>query len=81
MREGVGGAIGFVLREVEGRVVGWDFVVRGSDFVEGVKGSFLMSGKEEPGSEVVSRARNWMDLTKTTWQFSGWWGSYISRAF
>lgn len=36
----------------------------------GVKGSFAMLGKLD-GSRFVSAVRNSIDLTKTTWQFSG----------
>lgn len=41
------------------------------DALEGVKGSCDMSGNEPSFSES-SRARNSMDLTKTTWQFSAY---------
>ena len=45
--------------------------VGGVTFVtEGVKGSLVMSGKEASCPES-SWVRNSIDLTKTTWQFSG----------
>ena len=73
IRAGVGGALGFVPRDFEGSG-GACIVVLGelkfSGFLEGVKGSFVMSGKEESWP-AISLIRNSMDLTKTTWQFSG----------
>ena len=70
IREGVGGAIGLVEREVEGCKV---LVVDGMGeflLIDGVKGSFVMSGNDAswPGRSCVL---NSIDLTKTTWQFSG----------
>ena len=50
MRAGVGGGWGFVLRDVEGREWGGAVVevgVEESGFLEGVKGSLVISGKEE----------------------------------
>jgi len=71
MSAGVGGATGFVLRDVECPVDDCPFVVTASDFAfEGVNGSFDMSGKEDPRLSDSS-SRNSIDLTKTTWQFSG----------
>ena len=69
IRAGVGGAIGFVFKDVDWVGMDCPFVVGravASVFVaEGVKGSFVISGKEAsfPG---VSSARNSIDLTKTT---------------
>ena len=75
MRAGVGGAIGFVFRDVEGIEDDCPFAVKVvvlSIFAfDGVKGSFVMSGKEL-ACPVFSSARNSMDLTNTTWQFSGY---------
>lgn len=49
IREGVGGALGFVLRDAEGRdaCVVMLMELGFSGFLDGVKGSFVMSGKEE----------------------------------
>lgn len=73
IRAGVGGAIGFMLRdvvdndEVGAAVLAELFSARGG---EGVNGSLFMSGKD--GSCPSSRrVLNSIDLTKTTWQFSG----------
>ena len=68
-RAGVGGAIGFVLNELDGMVDGWLFVLVAPGIsvldADGVKGSLVISGKD--GSwPAVSRARNSIDLTKTT---------------
>lgn len=71
MSAGVGGATGFVFNDVEATVDNWPFGMTGSDFaLEGVNGSFDMSGKEDPRLPDSS-SRNSIDLTKTTWQFSG----------
>lgn len=68
MREGVGGATGFVFRvlddkaEVEGAVAVVDWT--SARVVAGVKGSLLISGKDS--YEAASGSRNSIDLTKTT---------------
>lgn len=71
---GVGGALGLVLRAVEsidGVCVAVSVFVDISTLAtEGVKGSLVMSGKEACWP-TASDVRNSMDLTKTTWQFSG----------
>ena len=61
--DGVGGASGFVVRD--------ELVGCRVDGGEGVKGSLVISGKEVEGvvGEGVTKA---IDLTKTTWQFSGY---------
>ena len=40
-----------------------------SSFLEGVKGSLVMSGKDESWP-AISDTLNSIDLTNTTWQFS-----------
>ena len=68
MRAGVGGAVGLVFRDVDGseggplgvKVVGLSIFA-----FEGVKGSFVMSGKEV-ACPAFSSARNLIDLTNTT---------------
>ena len=68
MSAGVGGAIGFVKRLFEeGRPLLFGDVFFAPS---GEKGSLAMSGKVLTSSEFP-RALNSMDLTKTTWQFSG----------
>ena len=74
-KDGVGGAWGLDDRELDemGAPCRVEDVELGASCLvtEGVKGSLVMSGKEAscPG---VSCVRNSMDLTKTTWQFSGY---------
>lgn len=69
MRAGVGGACGFEDREVDDMGLAWRVEVvdgGGKDLLtEGVKGSWVISGKEDswPGTSFV---RNSTDLTKTT---------------
>ena len=74
IRDGVGGAIGFVLSEDVATVpdggnldVGEVGEVGGAawPFPEGVNGSLVMSGKDDSWL-VVEGALNSMDLTKTT---------------
>lgn len=60
IREGVGGARGLLVRD---EVVGWGR--EGFRFVEGVKGSLVMAGKEALVVKVEGE-RKAMDLTKTT---------------
>ena len=61
IREGVGGARGLVVREEA--VGGWG--VEGMGFVEGVKGSLVISGNDVEAEEVEG-VRKAIDLTKTT---------------
>lgn len=74
MSAGVGGATGLKLRDADGNVVFGEAIML--ELVisllgnEGVKGSFVMSGNE--GSWPASFCmRSSIDLTNTTWQFSG----------
>ena len=85
IREGVGGGAGFVGGRVAAVVdeegvdfEGADGVVAGAPgggeevrAMEGVKGSLVMSGKEEVCPHSLGGRRKEMDLTKTIWQFSG----------
>ena len=61
IKDGVGGARGLVVRDEA--VGGWG--VEGLGFVEGVKGSLVMSGNDVEGEEV-EEVRKAIDLTKTT---------------
>lgn len=74
-REEVGGGSGFVLSDAsEPESTAEDAPAgRGAEGVgraEGVKGSLFILGKLE-GSLSASEVWNSIDLTKTTWQFSG----------
>ena len=78
IRAGVGGGAGLVrVREVdiveeEGFVAGAGWVTEvpgeGEELraIEGVKGSFVISGKEEASPDGLGGSRNEIDLTKTT---------------
>lgn len=45
---------------------------------EGVKGSFVISGKDEACPEDTVGRRKAIDLTKITWQFSGYKAQRVS---
>lgn len=66
--------MGFVLRDVEDNAEACNVVLVELEIsalaAEGVKGSFVISGNDD-SSPSISTFRNSMDLTKTTWQFSG----------
>ena len=78
IKAGVGGGAGLVRVRELGNVEEGGFTLDagcavevpgagdGSRAVEGVKGSFVMSGKEEASPDWLGGRRNEMDLTKTT---------------
>lgn len=80
IKAGVGGATGFEFNEADERdcstvLVAVDVSGLGG---EGVNGSLVMSGNEGP-SLFAGGPCNSTDLTKTTWQFSGFKASGSAR--